>query len=379
MWWQPKQPINSVELIAANRKISLMEQDIELYEKIRKVANMQREYALAQKKIQSELYIQVVEGATTVGKIRDSVANSYIKLEAERENIKESISSFGQIHMLLSNIATRLAQIKKQNSDAGHSVISLSESGHAIEKFVSQIQTISDQTNLLALNAAIEAARAGEQGRGFAVVADEVRSLAKKSAVASSEITQIVATITEQTKLTQAQIRDGEDSANSLFSETSNVQTIISGITNVSKEMFEVIDHSTYLSFLQTVKLDHVTWKSEIYRVVWGLSEKVPDDFIDHRHCRLGQWYYRGKGTQLKNVSAFQRLEVPHENVHKGGMLVLEQLKNGNKEGVSKGLALMEAASNQVIELLTELEDCMPDSNLNVEVESSNGGDTELF
>jgi len=379
MWWQPKNQISPQELEKAHAKIASLEQEIELLKKIREVSNLQKTQALEQEKNQSELHSLMLDGATTIGRIRDAVANSFEKLEAERATLKESIISFDQIHVLMSGIANALSEIKNKNNDAGTSVVTLSESGHAIEQFVSQIQTISDQTNLLALNAAIEAARAGEQGRGFAVVADEVRSLAQKSAVASKEITRIVSAITEQTKLTQGQIESSESSANSLFAETGNVQSIIRDITDVSKTMFEVIDSSTHLSFLQTVKLDHVTWKSEVYRAIWGLSDKTVEDFADHHHCRLGKWYYQGKGIQFKQVPAFQRLEAPHSMVHKGGILALDRAKKGDQKGTSEGLAQMESASNQVMDLLTELENITPDSrNTNVNP-LANDGDIDLF
>ena len=382
MRWNKKDDSLATELDVANQTIVKMKRDLELFEKVRDVSGLQRDYALEQIKEQSHLYELWVDGALTIGTIRDAVADSYEKLKGEKNQLIESISSFDQIHVLISSIANSLGEIKNQNHEAAISVDTLSERGQAIEQFVAQIQSISDQTNLLALNAAIEAARAGDQGRGFAVVADEVRTLAQKSATASQEITTIVSSITEQTSHTQKQIRDSEKSANSLFDQTHNVQSIINEITNVSKTMFEVIDQSTNSSFLQTVKLDHVTWKSEIYRAVWGLSDKTAEDFADHHSCRLGQWYFKGEGKKYKNLSAFQRLDKPHKDVHDGGFKALKSVELDDKNGIKQGLMKMENGSKQVIDILAELETQLPSDIPTTATKSSqspDAGSAELF
>ena len=90
---------------------------------------------------------------------------------------------------------TQMNSIARIISDSGANVERLDESSHKIGGIVQVIKEIADQTNLLALNAAIEAARAGEQGRGFAVVADEVRKLAERTTQATSEIAMLIAAI----------------------------------------------------------------------------------------------------------------------------------------------------------------------------------------
>jgi methyl-accepting chemotaxis protein len=116
--------------------------------------------------------------------------------------VREGVAAVGEA-------SAAMEAVRRNSSEAAGAIDALAEKSKRIAEFIDTITGIAEQTNLLALNAAIEAARAGEQGKGFAVVADEVRQLAENAGSAAGTISGLVDEIQRETLKTVAVVRDG--------------------------------------------------------------------------------------------------------------------------------------------------------------------------
>lgn len=348
----------------------------------------------------------IEEMSSTIG---DIARNINVASQAAENAMNVSLKGKGMINETVSSIDGVNTQIEM----ASDKVRDLSEFSKKIDEIVVMIKDIADQTNLLALNAAIEAARAGEQGRGFAVVADEVRKLAQRTTNATAEINNILSSIhngtisatdmmdvaVEKVKATAAIARHLDESFAEIHSsfqrvadmvhqivtateeQSATVTEISTNLTNIAEDAKESskavkdmtssfnkfgADAKEFLNLLDgfydpkmkigVTKADYVLWLYRIMDLIDARDISMNMDELQADKSRMGKWYY-GEGREFfGNLGAFIEIESPHKRLHELGLNAYEAARRGDRELTKTCIAESVKLVDEIISILARLE-----------------------
>jgi methyl-accepting chemotaxis protein len=354
----------------------------------------------------SQLASASQEMNATIEEIAENTKGSKEQMNKTIEIVEKGREILNQVNDLSNNTNSKINTL----SD---SFVELKNKSEKIGSVLDVINNLSDQTNLLAINAAVEAARAGESGKGFAVVANEVKTLAEKTQSSTKEIDAVISEIHNQIDRIVVEMDESKvlvkEQANHAIEVNENFETIIKQIEKTDKSLKEITDSiheqstttneiaqsseviytdskglyeisnmildvtSQLVKSVSTIekefqnfetnnlatlfirgKIDHAIFLKNIMN--FFITNKSDFDITDHFNCRFGKFYYDSEIQKKYNTNSdFRKLEPIHEEIHNLAKQTLDEGKKGNPESSAKYAKQMIIKVEEFIKIIDKI------------------------
>jgi methyl-accepting chemotaxis protein len=362
--------------------------------------------------------IQLTDASNSLSAAANQQAASLEETAAALEEVTSTIintsENTGKMATLSTEVSKSASEGEKLANNTFISMDNINKEVSSIEAATTIIDQIAFQTNILSLNAAVEAATAGEAGKGFAVVAQEVRNLATRSATAAKEITAIVNKAkqrAEEGKKTADEMIKGysvlnknienqlliiKEVSNSSYEQKQAIEQINDSITQLdqttqqnaaaasqissqsahieklSKQLVDVVNRTTYLKdakeqvcdidlmfTLNRLKLDHINFKDTNYK---QLDSKTIWKVKNETECNLGKWIIdqEKENKEFTKTANWNYLKEVHLKVHNGVQKVIENNANDNIQDMLNDAVEIDKAISEVFWTIqkTKRENC---------------------
>ncbi|HQS66399.1 MAG TPA: methyl-accepting chemotaxis protein [Sulfuricurvum sp.] len=304
----------------------------------------------------SQLSVKVTESLSV---IQDDLHNNIQDLKEVTSATTNAANLANDSRDTISIIINELNMLNEKVSNNNDAIGHITSRTKEINSVIQLITDIADQTNLLALNAAIEAARAGEHGRGFAVVADEVRKLAERTHKATGEISVSINSLQQDMSEIQSSAEEMNEVVERSSSSIINFEGTLVSLNEGSSQIVNSSHHMENSTFIILAKIDHILYKARAYNSVMQCEQHL--DVIDSHQCRMGKWYDNEGKERFGRTNSYDLMKDPHALVHQNANKNLSYIEHGQDRMLENGKEIvnnfkeMEKASDRLFVLLDNM------------------------